>query len=58
MKGYRTLLVNGSLVAAAAILHYIIGADLSVISPATATIVVAAANFALRFVTTTPVGAK
>ena len=58
MKGYRTLVVNGALAAVAAILHYIVGVDLSSIDPAIATIIVAGANFALRFLTTTPVGQK
>ena len=58
LKGYKTLVVNGLLVAGAAVLHYIVGADLSSVNPATAVMLVAAANFGLRFVTTTPVGTK
>lgn len=56
MKGWRTLLINGALVAGAAVLHYIVGADLKEISPAVATIVVAGANMGLRMITTTKVG--
>lgn len=56
LTGYKTLILNGALVAGAAILHYIIGADLSSVSPAVATMIVAGANFLLRFVTKTPVG--
>lgn len=56
LAGYRTLLLNGLLAAGAAILHYVVGADLSALDPAITTILVAGANFALRFITKTPVG--
>lgn len=56
LAGYRTLIVNGALVIGAAILHYIVGADLSAVNPAVATIIVSGANIGLRFLTTTPVG--
>lgn len=58
MKGYKTLLLNGGLVIAGAVLKYILGADLSGLDPAVGVVLVAAANFGLRFVTTTPVGTK
>ncbi len=60
MKGYRTLLFNGGLVALIAVLHYIAGLNLGDygITGATATIAVAVINFILRFITTTPVGQK
>jgi len=59
MKGYRTLLLNGGLAAAAGFLQFIVGVDLSeYVSPTWATIILAVANFLLRFITTTPVGLK
>ncbi len=59
MKGFKTLLFNGGLIAAASVLHYIVGTDLtSVIGPTGSLIVVGAANIILRFLTTTPVGVK
>lgn len=56
LVGYKTLLLNGLLAAGAAVLRYVVGADLSAVNPATAIILVAAANFGLRFLTKTPVG--
>lgn len=56
LPGYKTLLLNGLLAAVAGFLHFVLGADLSAVDPAIATIAVAGANFALRFVTKTPVG--
>lgn len=55
MKGWKTLLFN----IAAAVLTVVIGynwTDALAAYPWAAPIIVAAGNFALRFVTTTPVG--
>ena len=56
LTGYKTLLLNGLLAAGAAVLHYIVGADLSAVDPAVSVLLIAAANFGLRFLTKTPVG--
>lgn len=60
MKGWRTLLINGGLAAAAAFLTFISGVDLASygITGTVATIALAVVNFLLRFITTTPVGAS
>ena len=56
LKGKKTLLVNGGLVAAAAVLQYIAGVDLVAygLNAQTATIILGVVNIALRFVTSTP----
>jgi hypothetical protein len=51
MKGYRTLLFNGLLIAAG-VVSYLAGASL----PAAWVIPVGIANVVLRMITTTPVG--
>lgn len=57
MKGYRTLALNGALVVATALLGWVAGIDWTAyVSPSVALIVTGAANLALRFVTSTPVG--
>lgn len=57
MKGLRTLLINGATVVGTAAVTWVAGVDWSQhVSPATAVIIVAVANMALRLVTTTPVG--
>ena len=57
MKGWKTLLINGLIAAGAALLTYALGVDWTqYVSPTVATIIVAGINFALRFVTDTPVG--
>ena len=57
MKGLRTLLINGATVIGAAALTWAVGVDWTqYVSPTAAVIIVAAANMALRLVTTTPVG--
>lgn len=56
LAGYKTLILNGALAAGAAALHYIVGADLKDVDPAVAVLLVAAANFGLRFLTKTKVG--
>jgi len=60
MKGWRTVLFNGLLVAAAAILHWIIGLDFNALplhlSPWIITMIIGGANFLLRLITDTPVG--
>ena len=56
LKGKKTPLVNGALVAAAAILQYVAGVDLTQygLNAQTAAIVMGAVNIGLRFLTTTP----
>lgn len=57
MKGYRTLALNGALVAGAALLQWAAGVDWSqYVSPTVAVIVAGGINIAMRFVTTGPVG--
>ncbi len=57
MKGYRTLIVNGAIVAGVALLHYAAGVDWTqFVAPDTAAYIVGGLNLVLRFVTTTPVG--
>ena len=58
MRGWRTLLVNGGLVALAAFLQFVAGVNLADygIDGTVATIILAVINFVLRFITTTPVG--
>ncbi len=57
MKGYRTLALNGAMVAGAALLQWAAGVDWSqYVSPTVAVIVAGAVNIAMRFVTTGPVG--
>ena len=59
MKGYKTLLVNGLIVAGVAVLQFVVGADLSaVMKPEVAVVVIAVANIGLRLLTSTPVGKK
>lgn len=57
MKGYRTLILNGGLVVATALLGWVAGIDWTqYVSASTALIVTGAANLVLRLLTTTPVG--
>lgn len=58
MKGWRTVLVNGGLVALAAFLHFVAGVNLEELglNSTTATIVMAVVNFILRAMTTTSIG--
>lgn len=59
LKGYRTLILNTLLAALAGTLQYVVGVDLTqYVTPATATLIVAGANFGLRLITTGPVGTK
>lgn len=58
-KGYRTLLINGAVVVGTAALTFISGVEWAeYVSPTAAMIILAAANMALRIITTTPVGEK
>ena len=57
LKGYKTLLLNGGIAAAAGFLQFVVGVDLKeYLNPTLAVVVLAVANFLLRLVTTTPVG--
>lgn len=57
MKGFKTLFINGGIAALVALLTYAIGVDWSeYVSPTVAMVILAAANFGLRFLTDTPVG--
>lgn len=57
MKGYKTLVLNGAVVVGGALLTWVAGVDWSqYVSPTAGMIILAAANFGLRFLTTTPVG--
>ena len=57
MTGFRTLLFNGLMVVAAALLPWLAGIDWTqYVSPTVAVIVGGAINIGLRFVTKTPVG--
>lgn len=57
MKGFRTLIINGAVVIGAAGLTWAIGVDWTQhVSPTVAMVIVAGANFGLRFLTTTGVG--
>jgi hypothetical protein len=57
MKGLRTLLINGATVVGTAAVTWVAGVDWTqYVSPTSAVIIVAAANMALRLITTTPVG--
>lgn len=59
MTGYRTLILNGLLAVGTSALTYIGGVDWAqYVSPTTAVLIVTVSNFAMRFATTTPVGAK
>ncbi len=57
MKGLRTVLLNGVIIGVLAFLTWATNVDWTqYVSPTTAMILTAAANFGLRFLTTTPVG--
>ena len=57
MKGLRTLLINGATVVGTAAVTWVAGVDWTqYVSPTSAVIIVAAANMALRLITSTPVG--
>lgn len=57
MKGFKTLIFNGLIVIAGALLPYLAGIDWTeYVSPTVAVIVAGAINIGLRFVTTTAVG--
>ncbi len=56
-KGWRTVLLNGALVVGAAALKYVAGVDWTqYVDPTAGMVIVAAANFGLRAITTTPIG--
>ena len=56
MKGFKTIAFNGFVIVIAALLHYVAGIDWTqYVSPTVGTIILAGVNFALRFVTDTPV---
>jgi hypothetical protein len=57
MKGFKTLILNGLVVALGALLPWAAGIDWTAyVSPNTAALIVGAANILLRVVTTTPIG--
>lgn len=57
MKGYRTLAINGVVIALGALLPWAAGIDWTqYVSPEVATVIVGALNIGLRLITTTPVG--
>jgi len=57
MKGLRTLLINGIVVVATALLTWIVGVNWTdYVSPSAAVIIVAVGNMLLRVITTTPIG--
>ncbi len=57
MKGFKTLIFNGLIVAAGALLPYLAGIDWTeYVSPTMAVIVAGTINIGLRFVTTTAAG--
>lgn len=57
LKGYRTLILNGAVVILPVVLGWIAGVDWKdYVSPQAAAAIVGAANFGLRFFTSTPVG--
>lgn len=59
MKGYRTLALNGLVVALGALLPWAAGVDWTqFVDPKTALLIVGAANIGMRLITSTPVAAK
>ena len=59
MKGYRTLITNGAIVAGTALLTWAAGVDWTqYVSPTVAMIVMGGVNIGLRMITTGPVGSK
>ena len=57
MKGLRTLLLNGGTAVLIALLTWVSGVDWTAhVSPSVGMIILAVANFGLRFVTNTAVG--
>ena len=59
MQGFRTLAVNGLIIAAGALLPWIAGIDWTqYVSPQVAMLIVGAANIGLRLITSTPVMTK
>lgn len=59
MKGYRTLALNGLIVAIGALLPWVAGIDWTLyVSPEAAALIVGAANIGMRLLTTSAVGAK
>jgi hypothetical protein len=57
MKGYRTLILNGGIALAVALLTFLTSVDWTqYVSPSAGLFILAAANAALRFFTSTPVG--
>lgn len=59
MKGWRTILINGGIVAATAALNYLAGVNwVAEVGDTFAVIIVSAINIGLRLITTGPVGQK
>lgn len=59
LKGWRTILFNVGVAAGTVALKSLAGIDwVSVVGPVWSPLVLAGANIALRYVTTTPVGQK
>ena len=57
MKGYRTLALNGLIVALGALMPWVAGVDWTqYVAPETAALIIGAANIGLRLITTTAVG--
>lgn len=57
MQGFRTLIINGLVIAAGALLPWVAGIDWTAyVSPQVAMLIVGAANIGLRLITTTAVG--
>lgn len=55
LKGKKTLIFNGLAAMGVALLHFVVGVDLtSYMSASTAAIVLTVANIGLRFLTSTP----
>ena len=59
LTGWKTLLLNGGIVAMTAVLQWAVGVDwVAMVGPEWAVILVAGLNFVNRFFTKTPVGVK
>ena len=57
MKGYRTLVLNGAMVAAAALAQWAVNIDWTLyLSPNLAIFIAGLVNIGLRLITNTPVG--
>lgn len=57
MKGLRTLMINGGTAVLIALLTWVVGVDWTAyVSPSVGMIILAVANFGLRFITNTAVG--